>query len=46
MIERDKDGNILYYQRPFEPIYHVDRTDVSTPKQYGMKLLNRKRGRK
>ena len=48
MIERDKNGNILYYSMPYNIVIDNDnyRTDISTPKEYGQKLLNRKRGRK
>ena len=46
MIDRDKYGNIMYYSKLYTSDCDVDRTDVSTPKQYGMWLLNRKRCRK
>lgn len=46
MIDRDKNGNILYYPKPDYTTLDNCRTDLLTPKEYGHKLLNRKRGRK
>lgn len=47
MIYRDKDDYILYYSKLYDTAaYSVDTTNVLTPKEYGQKLLNRKRGRK
>lgn len=46
MIDRDKNGNILYYPMPYNIVIDNCRTDLLTPKEYGQKLLNRKRGRK
>lgn len=46
MIVRDENGNILYYPKPHDIILADCTIQVSTPKDYGQKLLNRKRGRK
>lgn len=46
MIDRDENGNILYYPKPYDTVLADCRIDLSTPKEYGQKLLNRKRGRK
>jgi len=35
-----------YYNMPHYPIGTIIRTDLLSPKEYGQKLLNRKRGRK
>ena len=44
MIYRDIDGCYLYQRLPKYPTNIVVNT--TSPKEYGQKLLNRKRGRK
>lgn len=45
MMHRDIDGYYLYQMLPKSPDNVVVNTTTS-PKEYGQKLLNRKRGRK
>ncbi len=46
MIYRDIDGYYLYQMLPRDPKSKVDIVNTTSPKEYGQKLLNRKRGRK
>ena len=46
MMYRDIDGCYLYQRLPRESIPKVDVVNITSPKEYGQKLLNRKRGRK
>lgn len=45
MMYRDKDGYYLYQRLPRESMPKVVINTIP-PKEYGQKLLNRKRGRK
>lgn len=46
MIYRDIDGYYLYQMPPRYSIPKVEIVNTTSPKEYGQKLLNRKRGRK
>ena len=46
MIYRDIDGYYLYQMLPRDSLSKVDIVNATSPKEYGLKLLNRKRGRK
>lgn len=46
MIYRDIDGYYLYQMLPRYSLSKVDIVNTTSPKEYGQKLLNRKRGRK
>lgn len=46
MIYRDIDGYYLYQMLPRYSLSKVDIVNTTSPKEYGQKLLNRKRSRK
>ena len=46
MMYRDINGYYLYQMLPRDYIPKVDIVNTTSPKEYGQKLLNRKRGRK
>ena len=46
MKYRDIDGYYIYQMLPRDYLSKVDIVNATSPKEYGLKLLNRKRGRK
>ena len=46
MKYRDIHGYYIYQMFPRDYLLKVDIVNVTSPKEYGLKLLNRKRGRK
>ena len=46
MKYRDIDGYYIYQMFPRDFLAKVDIVNTTSPKEYGQKLLNRKRGRK
>lgn len=46
MMYCDINGYYLYQMLPRDSILKVDIVNTTSPKEYGQKLLNRKRGRK
>lgn len=46
MKYRDIDGYYLYQMLQRDSLLKADIVNTTSPKEYGLKLLNRKRGRK